>query len=132
MSVDIASASNHYLGNIEFTIEERSPERVVARMPVTDGIRNPFGTVHAGAVLWFADVTATVLAIQASEVKPDGSGFPVALTLNANLLGNLREGEMTATASFLRRGRRVTSVRTEIRKPDGKLLVDVTTTHLPV
>lgn len=132
MSVDIASAATHYVGHIDFTIEENTPERVVSRMPVTDGIRNPFGTVHAGAVLWFADVTATVLALQAGEVKPDGSGFPVALTLNAQLLGNVREGELVAIATFLRRGRRVSSVHTEVRGPDGKLLVDVTTTHMPV
>ena len=132
MSVDIASAATRYVHHIDFTIEEKSAERVVSRMPVTDGIRNPFGTVHAGAVLWFADVTATVLAIQAGEVKPDGSGFPVALTLNAQLLGNVREGELVATATFLRHGRRVSSVHTEVRGPDGKLLVDVTTTHMPV
>ncbi|MBI4693366.1 MAG: PaaI family thioesterase [Gammaproteobacteria bacterium] len=132
MSVELAASATHYVGHIEFTIAEKSPERVVSRMPVTDGIRNPFGTVHAGAVLWFADVTATLLAIQAGEVKPDGSGFPVALNLNANLLGNVREGELVATATFLRRGRRVSAVHTEVRGPDGRLLVDVTTTHMPV
>lgn len=46
-------------GSIEFTVTEQSPERVVAEMPIQAGIKNPFGTVHAGAVLWFADVTTS-------------------------------------------------------------------------
>jgi acyl-coenzyme A thioesterase PaaI-like protein len=36
-------------GNIEFTIAERSQERVESEMPVRSGIKNPFGVVHAGA-----------------------------------------------------------------------------------
>ena len=48
-------------GSIEFTIIERSEERVVSEMPILAGIKNPFGVVHAGAIVWFADVTATVL-----------------------------------------------------------------------
>jgi|LNFM01.1.fsa_nt_gb 1,4-dihydroxy-2-naphthoyl-CoA hydrolase len=131
MDVSAAARASHYTGAIDFTIVEQGPERVVARMPVTDGIRNPFGTVHAGAILWFADVTATVLALNATEVKPDGSGFPLALSLNAQLLGNVRDGELTATASFVRRGRRVSVVRTAVTDAAGKLLVDVTTNHMP-
>ena len=52
-------------GHIEFTITERTPDRVDAEMPIQDGILNPFGTVHAGATLWLADVTATVLVLKA-------------------------------------------------------------------
>lgn len=50
-------------GKIEFVITERSGERVVSEMPVNSGIKNPFGVVHAGALLWLADVTATVLVM---------------------------------------------------------------------
>ena len=50
-------------GSIEFTITEHSADRVVSEMPVTAGIKNPFGGVHAGAMLWLADVTATRLVL---------------------------------------------------------------------
>ena len=50
-------------GNIEFTILDQAPEQVVSVIPIQPGILNPFGVVHAGAILWFADVTATVLAM---------------------------------------------------------------------
>jgi len=131
MNVSAAVAANRYRGTIEFDIVERGPERVVSRMAVTDGVRNPFGTVHAGAILWFADVTATVLALAATEVKADGSGFPLALSLNAQLLGNVRDGLLTATARFVRKGRRVSVVRTEVTDAAGKLLVELTSNHMP-
>lgn len=131
MDVSAAAKSTHYQGAIEFTIVEQGPDAAIAKMAVTDGIRNPFGTVHAGAILWFADVTATVLAMTASEIKPDGSGFPLALSLNAQLLGNVRDGELTATARFVRKGRRVSVVRTEVSDAAGRVLVDVTTNHMP-
>ena len=59
-----------YRGSIEFTVTERDLDRVVSVMPITDGIRNPFGAVHAGAILWFADVTATRLVLGDREVAP--------------------------------------------------------------
>ena len=34
-------------GAIDFTIVERSAERVVAEMPVQPGILDPYGVVHA-------------------------------------------------------------------------------------
>jgi hypothetical protein len=50
-------------GHIEFSVEERNEEYVISRMPVSKGILNPFGTVQAGAMIWLADVTASVLRI---------------------------------------------------------------------
>ena len=120
-----------YSGHISFAIEEKTAELVRGRMPIAEGIRNPFGTVHAGAMLWFADVVATVLAIGDAAIGPDGKGFPLAITLNAQLLANRRAGDLLAEARLLRRGKRLIVVRTEVKSEDGALLLDVTTTHLP-
>ena len=120
-----------YQGEIAFSIVEASADRVVARMPVTPGILNPFGTVHAGAMIWLADVTATRLAIGGASIGPEGRGFPLAIDLHAALVGNQRNGELTAEALFVRKGRRVTVVRTRVTGADGKLLLDLTTTHVP-
>ena len=118
-------------GDLEFTIEERRDDCVVSRMPVGKGALNPFGTVQAGAMLWFADVTATVLAIGTSELGEKGQGFPLAINLNANLLSNQCGGEIFAQARFVRKGKRVTVVRTRVTGDDGRLLAEVTTTHVP-
>ncbi len=118
-------------GHVAFTIERREDDVVVSRMPITDGVRNPFGTVQAGAMLWLADVTASVLAIGKQVLGPDGQGFPLAVDLPSTLLANQREGELTAEARFLRKGRRVVVVRTSVRGDGGRLLAEVTTTHVP-
>jgi uncharacterized protein (TIGR00369 family) len=118
-------------GEIEFFIEERKEDCVVSRMPITQGALNPFGTIQAGAMLWLADVTATVLAIGKAELGEKGQGFPLAINLNANLLGNQRGGEIRAEARFIRKGRRVTVVKTRITGEKGRLLAEVTTNHVP-
>jgi uncharacterized protein (TIGR00369 family) len=117
-------------GNIEFTVTERSEERVVSKMPVRSGIKNPFGVVHAGAVLWLADVTATVLVMGPGDATQGMKGFPLAISVNANLLGNQSEGSFKAIASFVKRGRTVSVVRTNVYGAGDKLMVDVTTSHV--
>ena len=117
-------------GSIEFSIVERSDARVVAVMPIYSGIKNPFGGVHAGAMLWFADVTATMLVIGPVEMTPGMKGFPLAISLNANFIGNQTEGTFKATASFVKRGRTVSVVRTTVVGDGDKLIADVTTSHV--
>jgi 1,4-dihydroxy-2-naphthoyl-CoA hydrolase len=118
-------------GSIGFSIVLREDDRVVSRMAVQDGVRNPFGTVQAGAIVWLADVTASVLAIGSDEIGPDGEGFPLAIDLHTTLLANQREGEIEAEARFLRRSRRVIVIRTIVRGAGGIVLAEVTSTHVP-
>lgn len=59
-------------GAVDFVIEERGEDCVISSMPITDGVRNPFGTVQAGALVWLADATASVLAIGTREIGPPG------------------------------------------------------------
>ncbi|MGQ0502669.1 MAG: PaaI family thioesterase [Panacagrimonas sp.] len=152
-------------GSIQFSVVEQTAEKVVGEMPVQAGILNPFGIVHAGATLWFADVCATVLAFGGTETAPDAgartgdvprvqsvsepsapaaarrfqphamqpgvAGFPLAISLNAALLGNQKEGVLRATAVFVKKGRRLSVVRTTVTGQDGRLIADVTTSHVP-
>jgi len=118
-------------GHIEFQVTEQTPEHVTSEMPVQPGIRNPYGGVHAGALLWFADVTATVLAMGSSDFTEGMPGFALAITLNANFTGNQKEGTLTAVASFVKKGRSVSVVRTKVFGENDKLIAEVTTTHVP-
>jgi 1,4-dihydroxy-2-naphthoyl-CoA hydrolase len=120
-----------FQGSIEFTVTEQSPEMVVAEMPVQPGIKNPFGVVNAGAILWFADVTASVLLLGPGEAAEDMKGFPLAIALSANFLGNQRDGSFKAVASFVKRGRTVSVVRTMVYGAAERLIADVTTSHVP-
>ncbi len=123
--------SSKKTGNIEFYIEERNEEYVISRMPVSKGILNPFGIVQAGAMIWLADVTASVLALGGQKIGPDGKGFPLAVDLHTVLLSNQRDGEIKAEARFVRKSRRIIVVRTRITGNEGRLLAEVTSTHLP-
>lgn len=120
-----------FSGNIEFELAEQGANKVVGRMPVQSGILNPFGTVHAGATLWFADVCATVLAFGGSEMQPGQAGFPLAINLNAQLLGNQNDGVFTATAVYVKKGKRLRVVRTTVTGAEGRLIAEVTTSHVP-
>ena len=119
-------------GEIEFYIEERNGDFVKSRMPISSGVLNPFGVVQAGAMLWLADVTASVLTIGSTKISEDGKGFPLAINLSSSFLGNQRNGDIFAEARFVRKGRKIIVVRTQVTGEDEKLLAEITTTHVPV
>jgi 1,4-dihydroxy-2-naphthoyl-CoA hydrolase len=118
-------------GHIEFSISSVSPEQVIGEMPVQAGILNPFGVAHAGAILWFADVCASILVFGGTEMVPGASGFPLAISLSAALLGNQKAGVFVATSRFVKRGRQVSVVRTSVVGDDARQIAEVTTSHLP-
>ena len=95
------------------------------------GILNPYGAIQAGAFIWLADVTASVLMLEGQKLDEKGKGFPLAIDLHTTLVGNQRKGEIRAEARFVQKGRKVTIVRTRILGNDDKLLAEVTSTHVP-
>jgi 1,4-dihydroxy-2-naphthoyl-CoA hydrolase len=118
-------------GKIEFQVVERIPERVVSEMPILPGVRNPYGVVNAGAILWFADVTATILVMGPTAIPTEGmAGFPLAITLNANLISNQKDGTFKAVSTFVKKGKRVNVVRTIVYGKSDRLIADVTTNHV--
>jgi uncharacterized protein (TIGR00369 family) len=117
-------------GKIEFTVTKQEQEQVISEMPVQSGILNPYGVVHAGAILWFADVTATILAMGSTQVGEGMSGFPLAINLNANFAGNQRTGTLRAVASFVKKGKTVSIVRTIVLGENDKMIADVSTNHV--
>ncbi|MGH1351522.1 MAG: PaaI family thioesterase [Methyloligellaceae bacterium] len=117
-------------GAIEFTIETVNESSATGLMPIRQDMLNPYGTVHAGALIWFADVIATTLVLAGVEPSEGMESFPVAVTLNAQLLSNRNSGQLVATAQWVKRGRRVSTVRTLVADGDGKVLLDLTSTHV--
>lgn len=120
-----------YNWEIEFEVEEITDQHAVGAMPITSRMLNPFGTVHAGAIIWFADVMATVMALGTEKIPEDGKGFPLAVNLNSILLGNQRKGVLRAEARFVRRGKQLIVVQTRVTGDKDKLLAEITTTHIP-
>ncbi len=123
--------SSERSGHIAFSIIERSDVCVISRMPVQRGILNPFGVVQAGAMVWLADVTASVLVLEAHSAEASGKGFPLAIDLHTCLFANQKDGEIKAEARFVRKGRKVSVVRTRLTGNGDRLLAEVTSTHVP-
>ena len=117
-------------GSIAFSILENTPERVVAEIPIRPGIKNPYGVVHVGAILWLADVSAPILVLGSTQAAEGMKGFPLAINLNANFTGNQAEGTFKAISSFVKRGKTVSVVRTSVYGAGDKLIADVTTNHV--
>jgi 1,4-dihydroxy-2-naphthoyl-CoA hydrolase len=117
-------------GRIEFTVIEQEPGKVTSEMPIQPGILNPYGVVHAGAILWLADVTATVLALGSTQFREGMAGFPLAINLNANFASNQMAGKLRAVASFVKKGKTVSIVRTTVFGDNDKVIADVSTNHV--
>jgi len=131
MSFTERAGARDWRGAIAFSVAARSADRVVGEITVTPDMLNPFGTVHAGAMIWFADVVATQCAIGDFEgLDESGRGFPLAIDLHTVLLANQRDGVLTAVAAPVRRGGTLSVIRTEVRGRDDRLLIEMTTTHL--
>ena len=118
-------------GKIKFDVVEQTSERVVAEMPVQPGILNPYGSANAGAILWFADVTATILVLGPSRPTEGMAGFPLCITLSANFISNQKEGTFRTVATFVKKGKNLQVVRTIIYGKNDRLIADVTTNHVP-
>ena len=84
-------------GRIAFTITERTAEYVTAKMPVAPGMLNPYGIVNAGAMVWFADVCASVLVNGDQDWAVGASGFPLGVSINADFMGNESDGVLVMT-----------------------------------
>lgn len=119
-----------YDGALAFSVIEHTADRVVSEMPIHPGVKNPFGVVHAGAILWLADVTATVLVLGPTQAAEGMKGFALAINLNANFIANQTDGTFKAVASFVTRGRTVSVVRTLVYGAAEKLIAEVTTNHV--
>ncbi len=119
-----------FKGSIGFSVLEQTRDRVVAEMPILSGIKNPYGVVHVGAILWFADVCATILVLGSTQAAEGMKGFPLAISLNAHFISNQSEGTFKAIATFVKRGKLVSIVRTSVYGEGDKLISDVTTNHI--
>ncbi|MHC4639129.1 MAG: PaaI family thioesterase [Planctomycetota bacterium] len=119
-----------YIGNINFSIVRRTDDEVESEMPIQPGVLNPLGTVHAGATVWFADVTATTLVLGGRDPSAGMTGFPLAINISANLAANQSEGKFRAVSRYVKRGRTVSIVRTTVTGADERLIADITTSHV--
>ena len=106
-------------------------ERELAYIDIQPHHCNPTGNVNGGVMISMADNLSTSAANTAYFEKFGERKFMVGVDLHAVMLSNQPGGRITAESTPVRVGRPITVIRTEIKGDAGKVLADVTTTHVP-
>ncbi|MGI9015959.1 MAG: PaaI family thioesterase [Euzebya sp.] len=110
---------DHHLG-LELT--QATPQRVVARLKVTDHVRQPYGLVHGGVYASMAETVASVgavLAIRELTGSPDSGS--VGQSNHTDFLKAVRQGTLTATATPVHTGRSVQLWQVDITDDEGAM-----------
>jgi uncharacterized protein (TIGR00369 family) len=109
---------------IEF--DEISPERVVARLAVSEKLMTLTGTVHGGTLMAFADTVGAAGTV-ANLVEGQSTAT---LESKTNFIGGCRGGTIRAEAKPIHKGRRTHVWETRITDDKGKLVSVTTQTQM--
>lgn len=110
--------------DIKFT--EVDDDYLVATMPVTSKVHQPFGILHGGASCVLAETLGSTLSF--INIDPEKC-YPVGTNINSNHLRSKREGIVTGKASFIRRGNTMHVSQIEIHDEKGELINHTTMTN---
>ncbi len=95
-----------------------NPERVVLRVTVDERVHQPYGVLHGGVSALLAEGAASI-----GGALSVGPGHTVVGTeLNCSHLRAMSEGVLTATATPIRKGRRVHVWGIELRDDADRLI----------
>jgi uncharacterized protein (TIGR00369 family) len=90
-------------------------------MPVLDFMFNPQGSLHGGVI-------ATLLDISMGHLLKRQVGAGATLEMSTQFLRSAREGQLTATSRFQRKGRQICFMRSEAIDAGGALIATSTST----
>ena len=89
-------------GHLGIVIDEASPSRIKAHLPVRPELMAPNGYLHAGSVVTLADTCAGYGCV--TNLPPGASGFTT-IELKSNHLGTVREGTVECVATPVHMGK---------------------------
>ncbi|WP_312768098.1 hotdog fold thioesterase [Epilithonimonas sp.] len=120
-------ASKNTLGEtLEITYTDVSDDHLTATMPVNSRVHQPYGILHGGASCVLAETLGSCLSL----INLDTSKFvPVGTNINSNHLRAKRDGVVTGTATFIRKGNTMHVSQIEIRDEKGHLINHTTMTN---
>ena len=110
--------------NIVFT--EVTNETLTATMPVTPRVHQPYGIMHGGASCVLAETLGSCLSVLHVDIEKFA---PVGTNINSNHLRSKKEGLVTGTAKFIRKGKTMHVSEIEIRDEKGELINHTTMTN---
>ena len=109
---------------IEFV--EVTPDRVLARLKVTDRLMTLTGTIHGGTLMAFADTVGAAGTV-ANLVEGQSTAT---LESKTNFIAGCRSGTVQAEAKPIHKGKRTHVWETRITDESGKLLSITTQTQM--
>jgi uncharacterized protein (TIGR00369 family) len=102
---------------IEYT--DIGADFLVAKMPVNSRVHQPYGLLHGGATAALAESVGSA----ASSFFVDNSKFIVkGIELSINHLKSIKEGEVTATAKIIHKGRTTHLWEIKVRNENNDLI----------
>lgn len=90
-------------------------------MSVSDFMFNPQGSLHGGVI-------ALVMDISMGHLLNRHVGPGATLDMNVQYVKAARAGKLTATGYFIRRGRQICFLRSELTDSDGDIVASATST----
>ncbi|SRR6266545_1233882 len=97
-----ANATRNLADTLGIELQELTPERVIATMPVDDRTRQPFGILHGGASVALAETIASLGGAMNADIERFAV---VGLEINANHIRAKRDGVVTGTGTPIHLGR---------------------------
>lgn len=112
--------------DIVFTDIDLEKETLSATLPVHPKVHQPFGILHGGASCVLAETLGSCL----SNIFIDNDKYyGVGTNINSNHLKSKKEGLVTGTARFIRKGKTMHVSEIEIRDEKGDLINHTTMTN---
>lgn len=120
-------ASKNTLGEtLDIVYTDVSDDFLTATMPVTPKVHQPYGIMHGGASCVLAETLGSCLSLINLDISKN---VPVGTNINSNHLRAIREGIVTGTATFIRKGNTMHVSQIEIRDEKGNLINHTTMTN---
>lgn len=103
----------------------RGEDTLIAKMPVDSRTKQPFGALHGGAILGLAESVGSALSVMA---VPSDELLVNGMSVTANHIASVSDGEVSAHAKFIHKGRTTHVVDVKV-KCGEKLISSVQVTN---
>lgn len=110
---------NTLMETLHITYTDFGENYLVAKMPVNSSVYQPDGILNGGATMALAESVgspASMLAIDNDKFMVRGIAF------SANHLRSVKSGNVTATATFIHKGRTTHLIEIKVEDDQGKLI----------
>lgn len=111
---------------LDIVFTDVTDETLTATMPVTPKVHQPYGILHGGASCVLAETLGSCLSVIHVDIEKFA---PVGTNINSNHLRSKKEGMVTGTARFIRKGKTMHVSEIEIRDEKGELINHTTMTN---